>query len=384
MKLLNNILYEILKKTSRLRFFGKIVTMFQTWWDSRQDNTSLEQKEIIAGLDIGSSAVKVIIAETDSSKQIKVVGLGFSPTMGVKKGMVVNVDQTVHAILKAVSEAEIMCNLKVNSAFVGIGGEHIRSLNSHGIVAVSKANSEITQKDVNRVLDASLAENVSNGKEIIHIIPQQYIVDNQSGIVDPIGLYGKKLEVEVHIVIAAITPVRNIINCVKRSGLSIQEIVLGPLSSSLAVMKSNEQGLGYVILDMGGGTTDIAVFYDGCIRHCAIIPLGGNDITYALAVGLRTSFKNAEEIKIKHGCTLNTIVDEDESLEINGVGGHPSRVVSRKFLCAFIETTVNEIFKKARREIYRNDCTHKPLQRHIVNFIIALQHLICYIIRNIS
>ena len=318
----------------------------------------MNRNEFIVGLDIGTTRVEAIIAEVDSSRQPKIVGAGSAPSTGLKKGVVVNLEKTVQAIKKAVSEAERMSGVSVKSAYVGVGGEHIRSVNSRGVVAVSRADNEITSKDVDRVLEAAQAVSIPSNKEIIHVISQEYIVEDQAGIKDPIGMSGVRLEAEVHIVTAAITTVQNLVTCVKRAGITVRNLVLEPLASSMSVLKPDEQELGCVMLDMGGGTTDVAVFFEGSIRHSAVIALGGNNITSDVAIGLRTPIRNAEEIKINHGCALNSLVDEDESLEVMGPGGRPPREVSRKLLASVIEPRVEELFELALREIKRTDYVH--------------------------
>ncbi len=318
----------------------------------------MSRNEYIVGLDIATTKVAAIIAEINSSSIPKIVGVGVAPSTGMRKGVVVNLEQTVQAIKKAISEAERMAGVSVKSVYVGIGGEHIRSVNSRGVVAVSRTDNEITPKDVERVLEAAQAVSIPGNKEIIHVLSQEYIVDDQAGIKDPVGMSGVRLESEVHIVTASITSSQNVITCVKRAGFIVKEIILESLASSLSVLKPDEKELGCAVMDMGGGTTDVALFFEGSIRNSFVIGLGGTNVTSDVAIGLRTPLSHAESIKIDRGCALRSMVDEDETLEVPGPGGRPSREVSHRLLAAVIEPRVEEIFELVRREINRTDYAH--------------------------
>jgi len=310
---------------------------------------------IIAGLDIGTTKIGVIIAEKDKSGETKILGVGKSPSDGLRRGVVVNLDKTVRSIEKAVEEAELMAGTEISEVYAGIAGDHIRSLNSRGIVAVSREDNEITKDDIRRSIDAAKAIALPMDREIIHIIPQEFIVDDQDGIKDPVGMFGVRLEVDAHIVTGAVTSAQNIYKSVQRAQLKVKDIVLEPLASSYAVLDEDEKELGVCLLDIGGGTTDIALFFEGSIRHTGVIGLGGNSITNDVALGLRTPVEQAEKIKIEYGCCFQGLVNEGETLEVPGVGGRIAREVSKSVLTGIIQPRMEEIFSIALREIKRSD-----------------------------
>lgn len=309
----------------------------------------------IVGLDLGTTKIACIIAEVDR-EELKIVGVGTaSSEEGLRRGVVVNLEKTAKAIEKAVSEAELMAGVKINSVYAGIAGDHIRSINSRGVIAVSRGGNEITQADVDRVIDAAQAVAIPMDREILHVIPQGFIVDDQKGIKDPIGMAGVRLEVEVHIVTGAVASAENIYKSIKRAGLKVDDLVLQPLASSYAVLTPDEKSLGVCLLDIGGGTTDIALFFEDSIRHTAVIGLGGNNLTNDIAIGLRTPTDQAERIKRKYGCATVQQVREDEIITVQGVAGREEREVSRQVLAQIIEPRMEEIFGLAQREIKRSD-----------------------------
>ncbi|MEW5726080.1 MAG: cell division protein FtsA, partial [Thermodesulfobacteriota bacterium] len=309
----------------------------------------------IVGLDLGTTKIACIIAEVDRD-QLKIVGVGTcSSEEGLRRGVVVNLEKTARSIEKAVSEAELMAGVKINSVYAGIAGDHIRSINSRGVIAVSRGGNEISQADVDRVIDAAQAVAIPMDREILHVIPQGFIVDDQKGIKDPIGMAGVRLEVEVHIVTGAVASAENIYKSIKRAGLKVDDLVLQPLASSYAVLTPDEKALGVALLDIGGGTTDIAMFFEDSIRHTAVIGLGGNNLTSDIAIGLRTPTEQAESIKKKYGCATLSQVKDDEMIGVFGVAGREEREVSRQVLAQIIEPRMEEIFSLASREIKRSD-----------------------------
>jgi cell division protein FtsA len=281
--------------------------------------------------------------------------MGTSRSEGLKRGVVINLEKTVESITKALEDAEMMAGVKVNSVFAGIAGDHIRSINSRGVIALSGSGSEISSKDVERVINAARAVALPMDREIIHVLPQEYTVDDQSGIKDPIGMSGVRLEAEVHIVTGAVTSAQNIYRSVKKAGLEVCDLVLQPLASSYALLSPEEEELGVALIDLGGGTTDIAIFHDGSIRHTAVIGLGGNNVTNDIAIGLRTPVEQAEEIKKSYGCALSSLVDSDEMIKVPGVGGREPKEISRGVLAAIIEPRAEEIFSLVLREIKKTN-----------------------------
>lgn len=312
-------------------------------------------QQLIAGLDIGTTKIVAIIAEPDDDGSLRVLGVGKSPSLGLRRGVVVNLEKTIRSIEDALDAAERLAGVEVGAVFAGIAGDHIRSINSRGVIAVSRKGNEITKADVERVIDAAKAIALPMDREIIHIIPQEFIVDDQPGIKDPVGMAGVRLEGEIHIITGAVTSAQNIYKSVQRAGVEVQDLVLQPLATSYAVLSEDEKELGVAVLDLGGGTADLAVFYDGSIRHTAVIGLGGENVTNDVAIGLRTPRDQAERIKIEHGVALQAMVQAEERIEVPGVGGRSSREVSRDVLAAIIEPRMEEIFQLTMREIQRSE-----------------------------
>jgi len=308
---------------------------------------------LVVGLDIGTTKICAIIAEGRDGGPPDVIGLGISPSRGLRKGVVVNIDVTVESIKRAIEEAELMAGVEVDSVFVGIAGGHIKGFNSRGVIAISGKNKEVTQADIDRVIDAAKAIALPVDREVIHVLPQEFIIDDQGGIKEPLGMSGVRLEAEVHIVTGAVTSAQNLIKCVNRAGLEVQDIVLQQLASSEATLTPDERELGVVLVDIGGGTTDIAVFVEGSIWHTAVLSLGGDHLTNDIAIGLRTPTAEAEEIKKKFGCALASLVKGDETIEVPSVGGRKPRVLSRQMLCEIIQPRMEEIFSLVDREVKR-------------------------------
>lgn len=312
----------------------------------------------ITGLDIGTTKIGVIVAEVSDNSDPTIIGVGTSPSEGLRRGVVVNLDKTIRSIQTAVEAAERMAGVQINEVYAGIAGDHIRSINGRGVVAVSSTNNEITPADIRRVIDAAKAVALPIDREILHILPQEFTVDDQRGIKDPIGMSGVRLETEVHIVTGAITSAQNIYRSISRAGMQALDLVLEPLASSYAVLGEDEKELGVVVMDLGGGTTDIAMFFEGCIRHTAVVGLGGRNVTNDLALGLRTPVEQAETIKIEHGCAIHQEGDREETIEVPGVGGRASRRISKAYLVDIIEPRVEEILSLAYREIKKSNFFH--------------------------
>jgi len=308
--------------------------------------------DVIVGLDIGTTKICTVVGEPDENG-IEIIGVGTNPSAGLRKGVVVNIESTVNAIRKAVEEAELMAGCEINSVYVGIAGSHIKGFNSHGVIAV-KGN-EITEEDIERVIDAAKAVAIPLDREVIHILPQEYVVDEQGGILDPVGMTGVRLEAKVHIVTAAVTAAQNLIKCANRAGLDVIDIVLQPLASAEAVLTEEEKDLGVALIDFGGGTTDLAIFSESTIKHTSVLGLGGNNLTNDIAVGLRTPMKEAEKIKIKHGSCLSATIPKDETIEVPSVGGRKPRLLSRHILAEILEPRVEEILTLVDQEIHRTE-----------------------------
>ncbi|HEX3176202.1 MAG TPA: cell division protein FtsA, partial [Methylomirabilota bacterium] len=277
--------------------------------------------ELVVGLDVGTTKICAVIAAPQAGGRLDVVGVGAAPSRGLRRGVVVNIDSTVEAIKQAVAEAEQMAGVEVAAVYAGVAGGHIRSVNSRGVVAISGKEREVSQTDVDRAVDAARAINVPQDREIIHVLPQTFMIDDADGVREPIGMSGVRLEVEVHIVTGAITSVQNVIRSVNRAGLAVQDIVLEPIASAEAVLHRDEKELGVVVIDIGGGTTDVALLRDGAIWHTAILPLGGDHITNDIAVGLRTPMADAEDLKKRYGCALTALVPAEETVDVPSVGG---------------------------------------------------------------
>jgi cell division protein FtsA len=309
-----------------------------------------KRDSLVVGLDIGTTKICTVVGEM-ADGQVNIIGLGTFPSKGLRKGVVINIESTVQSIKKAVEEAELMADCHITSVYVGIAGGHIKGINSHGVIAVK--NKEITEKDKNRVIDAASAVAMPMDREIIHVIPQEYIVDDQDGIKDPVGMSGVRLEGRVHIVTGAITSAQNIIKCANRAGLDVDDIVLEQLGSSEAVLTPEEKEMGAAIIDIGGGTTDLVIFSNGSIKHTAVFSMAGNHITNDISVGLRTPVEEAEKIKIRYGCALTSLVRKDETIEVPSVGGRKPRVLSRQTLAEIIEPRVDEILALVRDELVK-------------------------------
>jgi cell division protein FtsA len=305
---------------------------------------------MIVGLDIGTTKICTVVSEF-SEKGADIIGVGTYPSVGLRKGVVVNIDNTVDSIQRSMEEAELMAGCEIGSVFIGIAGSHIKGFNSHGVIAVK--GQEVSQEDVDRVIDAARAVAIPLDREVIHILPQEYIVDEQGGILDPVGITGIRLEAKVHIVTGAVTAAQNLIKCANRAGLDVIDIVFQPLASAEAVLTQEEKDLGVALVDFGGGTTDLALFTESAIKHTAVLGLGGNNLTNDIAVGLRTPSKEAEQIKIDHGSCLNSLVDKDQMIEVPGVGGRKPRLLSRHILSEILEPRVEEIFTLVDQEIER-------------------------------
>jgi cell division protein FtsA len=304
--------------------------------------------EILVGLDIGTTKIACIIGEI-ADAGIDIIGIGSHPSTGLRKGVVINIDATINSIKKAVEEAELMAGCEVNSVYAGIAGGHIKGFNSHGIVAVK--DKEVRPADLARVVDAARAVAIPMDREVIHVIPQEYVVDEQDGIKEPMGMSGVRLEAKVHIVTGSVTSAQNIIKCANACGLNVADIVLEQLASSEAVLSDDEKELGVAVVDIGGGTTDIAIFSGGSLVHTAVLSVGGNHLTNDIAVGLRTPMAEAERIKQKYGCAMTERVGAEETIEVPSVGGRPPRILGRQILSEIVEPRVEEMFTFVRREI---------------------------------
>ncbi len=314
----------------------------------------MPKSDYVVGLDIGTKKVAAVIGEITEDKKLEVIGIGQAESRGLRKGVVVNLDSTSAAIKKAQEEAELMAGVEIDSAYVGISGAHIRSFNSRGVIAVSGKDRKISREDIRRVVEQSKAVSIPPDRQIIHVIPQEFVVDDQDGIRDPLGMSGIKLEVNVHIVTSAITSVQNLRACVERAGIHIQEIVLNQIASSLATMTSDEKELGVGLVDIGAGTTEVAIFERGSLWYTSIIPLGGDNFTNDIAVGLRTPIPEAEKIKKKYGCIASPITDDQESIEVPAVGrGRKPRVLSKQLLADIIQPRAEEIFRLVDNDIKR-------------------------------
>lgn len=306
--------------------------------------------ELIVGLDIGTTKICAVVGSV-TREGIDIVGTGTHPSVGLRKGVVVNIESTVDSIQRAVEEAELMAGCEIRSVYAGIAGGHIKGFNSHGIVALK--GSEVSEKDIERVIDAARAVAIPMDREVIHVLPQEFIVDEQDGIQDPLGMSGVRLEARVHIVTGAVTSAQNIIKCAHRAGLDVCDIVLQSLASSEAVLSEEEKALGAALVDFGGGTTDLAIFRGNSITHTSVLALGGNNLTHDISVGLRTSVAEAEKIKIRYGSCLTSGIGKDETVEVPGVGGRKPRTLSRQILGEILEPRVEEIFYLVHREVYR-------------------------------
>lgn len=308
--------------------------------------------EMVCGLDIGTTKICAIIGEPGEDGQLDIVGIGTHPSKGLRKGVVVNIESTVESAKGAVEEAELMAGVDVESVYVGIAGGHIKGFNSHGIIAIK--NREVTQPDIDRVIDAAKAIAMPLDREVIHVIPQEYLIDDQDGIREPLGMSGVRLEGKVHIVTAAVTSAQNIVKSVKKAQLRVNDIILEQLASAEAVLTPDEQELGVALVDIGGGTTDIAVFIDGSVKHTGVLAIGGSHITNDIAIGLRTPTVEAERIKKKFGCAMTALVHENETIEVPSVGGREPRVIHRRVLSDIVQPRAEEVFGLVRMEIFKS------------------------------
>ena len=315
----------------------------------------MSDSELIVGLDIGTTKVCAVVAEVSrEDRQVKIIGIGDSESKGLRKGMVVNIEDTVRSIKQAVDAAGQMAGCKIRSVYVGIAGGHIMGLNSHGVVAVQ--GKEVSAQDVSRVLEAARTVNIPSDREVIHTLPQEFIIDSQRGIVDPIGMTGVRLEVNVHIVTAAVSSAKNIVNCCNRANLRVEDIVLESLASADAVLSDEEREIGVALVDLGGGTSDMAIYENNAIRHTSVVPLGGSNLTDDIAFGLRTPGKAAERIKVKYGCCLHELVPQDETIEVPSVGGRPPQKMSRLTLTDICRPRMEEIFTYADKVLCNVNC----------------------------
>lgn len=312
---------------------------------------SRENKDLVVGLDIGTSKIVALVAELTPEGRINLIGMGSQDSKGLKKGVVVNIEETVHAISRVVQEVELMADCKVKEVYTGIAGNHIKSFNSPGMVAIK--DKEVTQTDVERVIETARAMPIPADQEILHILTQEFIIDGQDGIREPIGMSGMRLEVKTHIVTGAISAAQNIVKCVRRCGLEVNDLVLQPLASSYAVLSEDEKDLGVCLVDIGGGTTDLAVWTQGAIRHTSVMPIAGDQITNDIAMALRTPTREAEDIKCKYGCALSQLADPEDILEVAGVDERPSRKMSRRALADVIQPRVEELYELIQNELRR-------------------------------
>ena len=312
-----------------------------------------KDSSLVVGLDIGTTKVCAIVAEIGTEGAVDIVGIGNSPSRGLRKGVVVDIDATVDSVRRAVEDAELMAGVEIRQAFVGIAGGHIKGINSRGVIAITGKNREVTRQDVERVIDAAKAVALPVDREVIHILPQEFIIDDQGGIKEPVGMCGTRLEAEVHIVTGAVASAQNIIKCVNKAGLEVQDIVLQQLASSEACLTPEEKELGCVLIDIGGGTTDIAVFVDGSIYHTAVLAVGGDMLTNDIAIGLRTPRPEAESIKRKYGCAMPAMVKPEEKVEVPSVGGRRPRTLTRQTLCEIVQPRLEELLSLVDREVRR-------------------------------
>jgi len=310
------------------------------------------EKNLVVGLDIGTSKIAALVGEIKEDNQIEIIGIGTHPSRGLKKGVVVDIESTVQSIQRAVEEAELMAGCEIHSVYAGIAGSHVRSLNSHGITAIK--DREVTQADVDRVIDAARAVAIPADQTILHILPQEFIIDDQEGIREPVGMCGVRLEARVHMVTGAVSASQNIIKCIRRCGLEVEDLVLEQLSSSYAVLSDDEKELGVCLVDIGGGTTDLAVFTDGSIRHTAVIPIAGDQVTNDIAVALRTPTQYAEDIKVKHACALTQLAGSGETIEVPSIGERPPRHLSRQTLAEVVEPRYEELLSLLQGELRRS------------------------------
>lgn len=309
-------------------------------------------KDLLVGIDIGTSKVVTLVGEMTGDGNLNIIGFGSCPSQGLKRGVVVNIESTVQSIQRSVEDAELMAGCEIYSAYTGIAGSHIRSLNSHGIVAIRE--NEVSSNDVERVIDAAKAIAIPADQKILHVLPQEFTIDNQNSIREPVGMSGVRLEAKVHIVMGAVSAAQNIVKCMKRCGLATSDIVLEQFASSQSILSDDEKELGVCMIDIGGGTSDIAIFTDGAIRHTAVIPIAGDQVTNDIAIALRTPTRNAEELKIKYGCALQDLVDTNQMIDIPMLGDRAGRRLPSRALAEVIEARYEELFTLAANELQRS------------------------------
>jgi len=309
-------------------------------------------KNLIVGLDIGTSKVVAIVGEITPADEIEIIGIGSSRSRGLKRGVVINIESTVQTIQRAVEEAELMAGCEIHAVYAGIAGSHIRSLNSHGIVAIR--DNEVTVSDVDRVIDAARAVAIPTDQKILHILPQEFIIDSQEGVKEPVGMSGVRLEARVHIVTGAVSAAQNIVKCVRRCGLEVDDVILEQLASSYSVLTDDEKELGVCLVDIGGGTTDIAIFTEGAISHTAVIPIAGDQVTNDIAVALRTPTQHAEDIKVQYACALTQLANPEETIEVPSVGDRPARRLARQTLAEVVEHRYEELLILVQNELRRS------------------------------
>ena len=309
-------------------------------------------KSMIVGLDIGTSKITAIVGEVNEDHQLEIIGIGSHPSRGLKKGVVVNIESTVQSIQRCVEEAELMAGCQIHSVYAGIAGSHIRSMNSHGIVAIK--DREVSASDVERVIDAARAVAIPADQRVLHVMPQEFVIDQQEGIREPVGMSGVRLEAKVHLVTGAESAAQNIIKCVRRCGLEVDDIILEQLASSYSVLTDDEKELGICLVDIGGGTTDVAVFTEGAIKHTAVIPIAGDQVTNDIAVAMRTPTQYAEEIKIKYACALRQLANPDDTIEVPSVGDREPRRLSRQTLAEVVEPRYEELLSLVHAELRRS------------------------------
>jgi cell division protein FtsA len=312
----------------------------------------VKDKNLLVGLDIGTSKIVAIVAEITPEGEPNVIGMGTQPSRGLKKGVVVNIEATMASIQRVLEEAELMADCRITEVYTGVAGSHIRSLNSSGMVAIKEK--EVTQADVDRVVETAKAIAIPNDQQVLHILPQEFIIDGQEDVRDPLGMSGVRLEVKVHIVTGAVSAVENVTKCVRRCGLEVRDVMLQPLASARAVLNEDEKELGVCLMDIGAGTTDIAVFTGGAIRHTAVIPIAGDQVTNDIAMTLRTPTKEAEELKVRFGCALRQLADPNDIIEVPGVGERGPRKLSRPMLAEVIEPRIEELYKLVQAELRRS------------------------------
>jgi cell division protein FtsA len=310
-----------------------------------------KKNSIVVGLDIGTSKICAAVGEM-TERGLEIIGIGLHPSQGLRKGVVINIETTVNSLKKAVEEASLMAGCEIHTVFTSISGGHIKAFNSHGIVAVK--NKEVMARDLERVIDAAKAVAIPMDREVLHVLPQDYIIDDQDGIRDPLGMSGVRLEAKVHIVTGAVASAQNVIKCCNRAGLNVAEIVLAPLAAAAAVLTDEERELGVVLVDVGGGTTDIAVYHDGTVKHTAVVPIGGNHITNDIAAGLRTAFNDAERLKQRYGCARASMVSANERVEVPCVASKGAGTISRQILCEIVEPRLAEIFELVQKEVTKS------------------------------